>query len=286
VRPPKRRSASACCARRRPHAERARQADRERREEERRRAEAEKAAERERVMREAAAAAERALEQQRQQMEEERRQLEAAQAAERARLLREAEAAAARAIEAERQRQEEEQRARAALEAAEQERQLRAKEEAAAAERKARRQKPQPKALPKPKSVPGPAFVRADTVMVKPARTSASPAPRKPAVVSNDPFAEIRAVVVGTNPDSVFQKMPITAWARPSRPAEGAKPEQDDAVALLTRFRLPVDVAGFAYPSGCRIRRVRVPALDEHLHAASGPVIVSKRTLEDLRTPR
>ena len=80
--------------------------------------------------------------------------------------------------------------------------------------------------------------------------------------------------------------MPVTAWARPTRPAEEQKTEQDEAVALLARFRIPIDVSGFSYPSGCRIRRVRVPATADRVAAISGPVIVSKRTLEELRTPR
>jgi hypothetical protein len=111
------------------------------------------------------------------------------------------------------------------------------------------------------------------------------PAP-KPRVDDASPFADFRAVVAGAHADSVFKKMPLTAWARPARPVHDQAPELDETVALLTRFRLPVDVAGFAYPSGCRIRRVRVPAAIERAAAASGPVIVSKRTLEELRTSR
>ncbi|MEO6212200.1 MAG: hypothetical protein ABIP65_01110, partial [Vicinamibacterales bacterium] len=101
---------------------------------------------------------------------------------------------------------------------------------------------------------------------------------------TRQPFADFHAVVAGAHADSVFKNMPVGAWARPTRPVQEQPSEQDDTIALLTRFRLPVDVSGFAYPRGCRIRRVRVPALAERVPAASGPVIVSRRALKELRT--
>jgi len=247
-------------------------------------------------MREAAAEAERILEAEREHMEEERRQLEAAQAAERERLVREAEAAAARALEAERQREEEEQRRRAAQETAERERQISARDGAAAAERRVRREKQRkPQAEPaKPEIVAVKALppVPVATAVAAAAPLTAAPKPsRKTRAAAvrpqpESPFADFHAVVAGTHANSVFQNMPVTAWARSTRPAQEHAPEQDEAVALLTRFKLPVDVSGFCYPSGCRIRRVRVPAVMDRVPAAAGPVIVSKRRLEELRTSR
>ena len=119
----------------------------------------------------------------------------------------------------------------------------------------------------------------------KPDKKAVKPAP-KPRVEDASPFADFRAVVSGAQSDSIFKKMPLSAWARTAHPVQDQASEPDETVALLTRFKLPVDVAGFSYPSGCRIRRVRVPAALERAAAASGPVIVSKRTLEELRTPR
>ncbi|HXG54409.1 MAG TPA: hypothetical protein VNJ03_03445 [Vicinamibacterales bacterium] len=264
-------------------AERERQADRDRREEERRRIEAEEAGVRDRLMREAAAVAERTLEAERARMDDERRVLEAAQVAERERLTREAEAAAGRAMEAERQREAEEMRRRAAQEAAEHERQLRTSGDAAAAERRARREK-QRKA--QPAVVAARREVSALTSTPPAAKTPKTAQPREAPRTSSDPFADFRAVVTGTGVDSIFKNMPIAAWARTSRPAAAPPSEPDDAVALLARLGLPVYVSGFAYPRGCRIRRVRVPACAEAPAASSGPVILSKRALEEIRTSR
>lgn len=260
-------------------AERERQADRDRREEERRRIEAEQAGERDRLMREAAAVAERTLEAERERMEHERRVLEAAQAAERARLTRDAEAAAVRAVEAERQREEEEVRRRAAQEAAEQERRLRTRDDDAAAERRTRRERQRPAQAPVP--------ARREISAAAPLPATPKPVqPREARLDANDPFADFRAVVTGGHIDSVLRNVSIAAWARPSRPADTTSTEQDDTFALLTRLRLPVPVSGFAYPRGCRIRRVRVPAASEAPIATSDPVIVSKRALEEMRTSR
>ena len=71
------------------------------------------------------------------------------------------------------------------------------------------------------------------------------------------------------------------------RTEAGVPAEGDEAVALLARLKLPLPVASLVYPRGCRIRRVRVPAAAVENHApAAGPVIVSRRALQDLRTSR
>ena len=92
----------------------------------------------------------------------------------------------------------------------------------------------------------------------------------------------------GTGIDSVFKLMPITSWAKPERPKPvEANEDQDEAIALLARLTLPVHVSGFTYATGCRIRRVRVPSIgDEQTNNIGAPVIVSRRALEELRTPR
>ncbi len=108
-------------------------------------------------------------------------------------------------------------------------------------------------------------------------------------MVSNDPFADFRAVLSGAGSESVFRLMPVSDWARkdhkrgePTPPSEG-----EEAIALLEKLTLPVPVTSLVYPRGCRIRRVRVPAAaDETPVPAAGPVIVSRRALQDLRTSK
>ena len=70
--------------------------------------------------------------------------------------------------------------------------------------------------------------------------------------------------------------------------AATSEPEpQDDCAGLMKGLLLPLDVARFDYPRQCRIRRVRVLAPpDEPLVEAPGPVIVSRRTLGELRETR
>jgi hypothetical protein len=83
--------------------------------------------------------------------------------------------------------------------------------------------------------------------------------------------------------------MPISDWARKEikRTEPTAEAEGEEAIALLAKLALPLPVASLSYPRGCRIRRVRVPAAAAESHApASGPVIVSRRALQDLRTPK
>ena len=78
-------------------------------------------------------------------------------------------------------------------------------------------------------------------------------------------------------------------WLR----SEAARAEQpavtggDDLRALLAGLSMPTAVASVRYPSGCRIRRVRViPLEDVPAEAAAGPVILSKRALDEARRLR
>ena len=70
--------------------------------------------------------------------------------------------------------------------------------------------------------------------------------------------------------------------------AAKSEPEpQDECAGLMKGLLLPLEVARFEYPRQCRIRRVRVLAPpDEPLVEAPGPVIVSRRTLGELRETR
>jgi hypothetical protein len=222
---------------------------------ERQRLEAEAAAERERQRLEAEAAAER--ERQRLEAEaaaeRERQRLEAEAAAERERQRLEAEAAAERERErieaeaaAERERihlEEELQRAAAALEASQLE-----------------------------EDAEGEIEINLDAGIDEP-------------IELDDPFAAFREghdeQVAG-----ILNRIPVTAWARVETPAAPAAPGvefADDCGELLSRLMLPADVAGVRYANGCRIRRVRVPPTGKAPAKTKGPVILSRRALNELR---
>jgi hypothetical protein len=224
-------------------------------EKERARLEAIAAAERERVRVEAEAAAER-----------ERVRLEAAAAAERERVRLEAVAAEERErirLEAEAAAAREQQRLEAAAEAEREQRRI----EAAAAERVRARAE------------------REKRVMEAVAAARAA-----------DPFAEFR---IGPNETpSLLRLMPLAFWARrESSAAERRLPATGLTVAppatetpadelrdLIAGLSLPPQVAGVSYARGCRIRRVRVPASTTIPRMqGAGPVIVSKRALEQVR---
>ena len=79
---------------------------------------------------------------------------------------------------------------------------------------------------------------------------------------------------------------PLARWARSESPraAKGAPVTADDVRALITSLAVPASVASVTYPSGCRIRRVRVPVSpDQDSAEGIGPVILSKRTLAEQR---
>ena len=212
------------------------------------------AAERERVRLEAIAAEkERARLEAVAAAERERVRLEAVAAAERERVRLEAEAAAAR----------EQERLEAAAEV---EREQRRIEEAAAARVRARTE-------------------REKQVMEAVAAARAA-----------DPFAEFR---IGPNETpSLLRLMPLAFWARrESTAAErrlpvagltaappAAETPADELRDLMAGLSLSPQVAGVSYGRGCRIRRVRVPASAAIPRMqGAGPVIVSKRALEQVR---
>ena len=256
-------------------------------ERERVRLEAEAAAERERVRLEAEAAAARerarlaeetrirleaeAAERERVRLEtiaaeKERARLEAVAAAERERVRLEAVATAERErvrLEAEAAAAREQERLEAAAEV---EREQRRIEEAAAARVRARTE-------------------REKQVMEAVAAARAA-----------DPFAEFR---IGPNETpSLLRLMPLAFWARrESTAAErrlpvagltaappAAETPADELRDLMAGLSLSPQVAGVSYGRGCRIRRVRVPASAAIPRMqGAGPVIVSKRALEQVR---
>lgn len=295
--------------------ERARQSERERLEQDRRRLEAEQTAQREQLVREAEAAAERARQAEQERERAEQRRIAAEAAAARGREEAEQRLAAQQAAEREREAAElrriaaeqavEQQREAAellriaaeqaaetewALRLAKSERALREKEEAAAIERRPKRQPERKGKTPRKQEQPPvqPEMLPAVTASAGSVPATAAGKGRPAPQVSDEPFADFRAVVSGTSIDSIFKLMPITSWARPERPRPvETTDEQEEALALLARLKLPVPVSGFVYATGCRIRRVRVPSIaDQHAGSVSGPVIVSRRALEELRTPR
>jgi hypothetical protein len=88
---------------------------------------------------------------------------------------------------------------------------------------------------------------------------------------------------------------PLAMWARSEAPAPAAKntPDveeprsvSDELRNLISALAVPPHVAGVSYARGCRIRRVRVPGgKDRRRGDTPGPVILSKRALEEARTP-
>lgn len=99
----------------------------------------------------------------------------------------------------------------------------------------------------------------------------------------------------GASADSILRLMPIEDFARPSRTAratyppatESTEPPPNEAAGLMAGLKLPIHLAAFEYPRQCRIRRVRVmaPAGEEPI-VVPGPVIVSRRTLGEIRDTR
>lgn len=94
---------------------------------------------------------------------------------------------------------------------------------------------------------------------------------------------------------SAARLAPLAMWARTEAAAppvaKSAPPEEprtisDELRNLMSALAVPPNVAGVSYAHGCRIRRVRVPGgKDRRRGETPGPVILSKRALEEARTP-
>jgi hypothetical protein len=220
---------------------------------ERMRKEAEAAAERERLRREAEAAERERKRPEAEAAERERKRLEA-EAAERERKRKEAEAA---------------ERARLEAEAAAERERVRLEEEAAAERERQRIEALEAQRL-------------AD--LAREEETAAILAAE--AAERADPFADFRADGDGSS-QGLLSLMPLAVWARreerPARPAAEA-PASNDLNLLIAGLAVPEDVAGVSYARGCKIRRVRVPALPPSSRTkTTRPVILSRRALDDAR---
>jgi hypothetical protein len=249
-------------------------------ERERQRLEAEAAAERERLRLEAEAAAKR--ERQRLEAEaaakRERQRLEAEAAAERERQRLEAEAAAKRErqrLEAEAAAERERQRLEAEA-AAERERQRLEAEAAAEREREHLEEE-----LQRATAALEASQLERDTDVEIEIDLDADVTGQAEA----DDFAAFREghdeLVAG-----ILTRIPVTAWARVDAPPAAPPPDvdfTDDFGELLARLMLPEGVAAVRYAEGCRIRRVRVPAASKAPARTKGPVILSRRALDELR---
>ena len=79
---------------------------------------------------------------------------------------------------------------------------------------------------------------------------------------------------------------PLSRWARSDgpRPAKAGVMTSDDVRALISALAVPSAVASITYPTGCRIRRVRVPvSADQDGAENAGPVMQSKRAQAESR---
>jgi dTMP kinase len=104
--------------------------------------------------------------------------------------------------------------------------------------------------------------------------------------LDRDPFADFRPEAEEQR-HSLLRLMPLTNWATPQQGRRGAQAQSarhDDLHELMEGLALPAHVAAVTYASGCRIRRVRVPAVRATPRKGPArPVILSKRALEEVR---
>jgi hypothetical protein len=78
----------------------------------------------------------------------------------------------------------------------------------------------------------------------------------------------------------------LAGWAHSEAPraAKAAPVTSDDVRALISSLAVPSAVASVSYPSGCRIRRVRVPVSpDGDGGEGAGPALLSRRSPADQR---
>lgn len=109
---------------------------------------------------------------------------------------------------------------------------------------------------------------------------------RKHREAVQDAFAEFRLEAV-EQPIGAVRLVPLAVWARIEKPrAEEPPPSgRDDLRELMKGLSIPLQVAGITYARGCRIRRVRVPALPASARKGSkDPVILSRRALDEIRS--
>jgi hypothetical protein len=107
--------------------------------------------------------------------------------------------------------------------------------------------------------------------------------------IMQDAFAEFRDDPV-ERPRGAIRLVPLAVWARFDKAdASPAGTERDELRELMRGLSVPPHVAAVSYARGCRIRRVRVPASSQAMkglkgQGATGPVILSRRALEEARS--
>ncbi len=131
-----------------------------------------------------------------------------------------------------------------------------------------------------------------EPVAAKPAAPKAAPEPARPKAVADRPratrvpFQGLVKRQAAKDRESRDRLGPLARWARSETPraAKTAPVTGDDVRALISSLAVPAAVASVTYPSGCRIRRVRVPVSPDHDGGASvGPVILSRQKLAEQR---
>jgi hypothetical protein len=70
---------------------------------------------------------------------------------------------------------------------------------------------------------------------------------------------------------------PLGPWVRGDRNAEQPADGPEDVRGLLSTLGVPSAIAAVAYPRGCRIRRVRVPAIPDPEAAEAAGVVIASR---------
>jgi hypothetical protein len=118
------------------------------------------------------------------------------------------------------------------------------------------------------------------------ARKRAAERARRHNQVMQDAFAEFRDDPV-ERPRGAVRLVPLALWARFDRTdASAQETERDELRELMKGLSVPPHVASVSYARGCRIRRVRVPASAQAAKGKgpSGPVILSRRALDEART--
>lgn len=132
-----------------------------------------------------------------------------------------------------------------------------------------------------PEPLPTPEPPRMD-VQEAPPPEAPEPQPPEAQEEPGDQFAAFREEADDER-SGVLRFLPLALWARREQPSAPPlqPPPGGEVRELLAGLSLSPHVAGVAFPRGCRIRRVRVPAAPRT--RAAHPVILSRRALEEMR---
>lgn len=148
---------------------------------------------------------------------------------------------------------------------------------------------------PPPPAVAPPPAPREPIAVVKPAAARPAAAePARPKPVADRP-ARVAARVTyqglvkeqaPREREDLGRLGPLSRWARAeiARTAKSGPVTGDDVRTLISSLAVPAAVASVTYPSGCRIRRVRVPVSPDYDGGDGvGPVILSRQKLAEQR---